>query len=108
MMNIEWQIEWLRKLPQVAHLPDVVVECGWRVTVVQAGASATAYGSVTLPLPSVGEAGFTAFEDLTAPQVLAWVWESGIDRALVEADLARQVAHRTVVPVAIEPPWGAQ
>lgn len=104
-MKLIWQIEWMRCVPQVEGVENLVVECGWRATATEGAHSATAYGSCTWSQPESAE-GFTPYSELTEDQVLGWVFCSGVDRAATEASLQRQLADLINPPVVQPPlPW---
>ena len=104
-MNILWQIEWMRCVPQVAGVENLVVECGWRATATEGAHSATAYGSCTWSQPESAE-GFTPYNELTEDQVLGWVYGSGVDRTATEAALTKQI-NDLINPPIVQPalPW---
>ncbi len=104
-MNILWQIEWMRCVPQVEGVENLVVECGWRATASDGPHSATAYGSCIWSQPESAE-GFVPYAELTEDQVLGWVYGSGVDRTATEAALQRQLADLINPPI-VQPalPW---
>ena len=104
-MNILWQIEWMRCVPQVAGVENLVVECGWRATATEGAHSASGYGSCTWQQPESAE-GFTPYNELTEDQVLGWVYGSGVDRTATEAALTKQV-NDLINPPIVQPalPW---
>lgn len=102
---MEWKIEWMQCKPAEGLLTDVVITAGWRCTATDQGRSVSAYGSVSFSAP--GDP-FTPYADLTETQVLGWVWDNGVDKAEVEANLGRQLADLINPPVVQYPlPWGA-
>ena len=107
-MNILWQIEWMRCVPQVAGVENLVVECGWRATASDGPHSATAYGSCSWSQPESAE-GFTPYAELTEDQVLGWVWSSGVDREATEAAVRQQLDALINPPTIMSPlPWSNQ
>ena len=104
-MNILWQIEWMRCVPQVAGVENLVIECGWRATATEGAHSATAYGSCTWSQPESAE-GFVPYNKLTEDQVLGWVYTSGVDRTATEAALTKQI-NDLINPPIVQPalPW---
>lgn len=107
-MNILWQIEWMRCVPQVEGVEHLVVECGWRATASKDLHSANGYGSCTWSQPESVE-GFTPYQELTEDQVLGWVFATNVDRAAVEASLTKQV-NDLINPRIVQPPlpWAEQ
>jgi hypothetical protein len=107
MASIVWQIEWMKTTPTSANPPECVVTVGWLVngTQVQDGKTwyATAYGTCGFSAP--GDP-FTPYANLTQDQVLGWVWASGVDKALVEANIQRQFDEQINPPVVDQAlPW---
>lgn len=104
-----WKIEWMKKMPQAAGITDVVVEVGWRLTGAEGEHTASAYGSVGFTVPESPGEGFTPFDRLTEPQVLGWVWSSGVDRQATEAAVAAQLDALVNPPTIMATlPWSAQ
>ena len=101
-MNILWRIEWMRCVPQVEGVENLVVECGWRATATEGAHSASAYGSCSWSQPESAE-GFVPYNELTEDQVLGWVYGSGVDRAATEAALTKQV-NDLINPPIVQPP----
>lgn len=108
-MNILWQIEWMRCVPQVEGVENLVVECGWRLTGTEGEHTASAYGSVGFTVPESPGENFTPFDRLTEPQVLGWVWSSGVDREATEAAVTQQLdALVRPATVMAQLPWSNQ
>jgi len=78
-------------ISQLEHnvLDGGVVTAHWRVSADDGQYSASAYGAADFK-PDPEAAGFIPFEDLTEPDVLAWVWGL-IGKEDVEANLASQI-----------------
>lgn len=106
---MKWTIDFLKCLPKVGSATLYVVECGWRCTTEQGQHSTGAYGVCSFAAPADGPAGsYTPYDDLTEAQVLGWVWQSGVDKAEVEANVARQL-DALLNPAQVIPqlPWSA-
>ena len=104
-----WKIEWMKKMPQAGDATDVVVEVGWRLTGAEGEHTASAYGSVGFTVPESPGEGFTPFDQLTEPQVLGWVWSSGVDREATAAAVAAQLDALVNPPtIMAQLPWSAQ
>ena len=100
---MNWKIEGMMVKPVEGSLTDVVVTAYWRCVASDQGKSTDAYGSASFPAPG---SPFTPYGDLTEAQVLGWVWDSGVDKAEVEANLTRQLDALVNPPVVMQPlPW---
>ena len=80
-----------------------VTTAHWRADAVDGEHSASIYstcswsdGQPTLP-----------YAQLTEQQVLAWCYESGVDKAATEAALAAQIAEQKAPKTATGTPWAA-
>ena len=101
-----WKIEFMKTLTHVAQ--GYVVECGWRCIATQDNHSANAYGGCSFPAPADAQGDFIPYEKLTEAQVLGWCWDSGVDKAEVEANLTKQLADKLNPPIVNKPlPWAA-
>ena len=100
-----WKIENMIVKPVDGANTDVVVTACWRCTAVDGDHSASNYGSMGFASPS-GD--FVAYPDLTEDTVLGWIWANGVDKAEVEANVARELDMQVNPPtVAKELPWAA-
>lgn len=101
---ITWKIEQMIVKPQDGSFTDVVVTAAWRCTGVDGNYSASNYGTAGFSAPSDT---FVAYADLTEDEVLGWVWANGVDKAEVEANVARELDAQINPPVVPKPlPWG--
>lgn len=99
-----WKIESMVVKPQDGSHNDVVVTATWRCTATSGDYSASNYGSMGFASPS-GD--FIAYPDLTEATVLGWVWANGVDKAEVEANVARELDMLVNPPTVAKPlPWG--
>ena len=100
-----WKIESMVVKPVDGSHTDVVVTATWRCTAVDGDHSASNYGSMGFASPS-GD--FISYPDLTEADVLGWVWANGVDKAEVEANVARELDMQVNPPTVAKPlPWGA-
>ena len=100
-----WKIESMVVKPVDGSHTDVVVTAAWRCTDTSGDYSASNYGSMGFASPS-GD--FIAYPDLTEADVLGWVWANGVDKAEVEANVARELDMQVNPPVVAKPlPWSA-
>lgn len=101
---MNWKIDFLKTLTDTAQ--GYVVECGWRCIATQDSHSADAYGTCSFPAPADAQGDFIPYEKLTEAQVLGWCWDSGVDKAEIEASLARQLDAIINPPAVVQPlPW---
>lgn len=104
-----WRIEWMKAVPQVAGAENIIVECGWRCTLVQDMQSVSAYGSASFSIPENVDDSFTPFDQLSESQVLDWIWGGKVDRESIETGLTRQLeelVNPSIVQVSL--PWAQQ
>jgi hypothetical protein len=102
---MNWKIEQMIVNPQTDLHTDVVVTAAWRCTATSGDYSASNYGSMGFASPG-GD--FIAYPDLTEADVLGWVWANGVDKAEVEANVARELDAQVNPPTVAKPlPWSA-
>jgi hypothetical protein len=102
---MNWKIEQMIVNPQTDLHTDVVVTAAWRCTATSGDYSASNYGSMGFASP--GDV-FVAYPDLTEDIVLGWIWANGVDKAEVEANVARELDAQVNPPVVAKPlPWSA-
>ncbi len=98
--------------PSLDGLTDVVVSATWSAEAENVDNSnpdmaniitAAVGGTASFGQPSSTD--FTQYANLTQEQVLQWVWESGVSKDGVEAELLKKVTPNqdTILPN----PWGA-
>jgi hypothetical protein len=105
---MNWKIEFLKTTPTTATPPEFVIECGWRCMSVDGTFSGTVYGTCSFTQAANSDGTYTPYDKLTEAQVLGWVWSSGVDKAEVEANVAKQIADQKNPPVIQPPlPWSA-
>jgi len=101
-----WKIESMIVKPQDGSYTDVVVTAAWRCIDSSAEFSASNYGSMGFASPGDD---FVAYPDLTEADVLGWVWANGVDKAEVEANVARELDALVNPPTVSKPlPWSAE
>ena len=90
--------------PSADGLTNVVISANWRCNGNQGDYYGTCYGTAQFGPPDPTD--FTAYPDLTQDQVLNWVFNSGVDKAGVEANVNNQIANQINPPI-ISPalPW---
>ena len=105
MNTINWIIESFVVALKSGDLAKVVVTANWRANANDgAGHFATSYGSVTFSAPDPTT--FKPFDDLQPEDVLGWVWNAGVDKVAIEANLSKQIAEQVNPPLVIlVPRW---
>ena len=102
---MNWKINQLEVAPSEGDLTNVVIIAWWQAIDEQDGFTGTVYSSCTLPAP---EGDFTPYEDLTEDMVLGWVWDNGVDKDAVEAQVLEQIEDQKNPTVTTPPlPWTA-
>ena len=100
-----WKVESMIVKPVDGLHTDCVVTATWRCTATSGDYSASNYGSMGFASP--GDV-FVAYPDLTEDIVLGWIWANGVDKAEVEANVARELDAQVNPPVVAKPlPWSA-
>ena len=98
-----WKIENMIVKPVDGAYTDAVVTATWRCTASDGDHSASNYGSMGFASPTDD---FIEYPDLTEADVLGWVWANGVDKAEVEANVARELEMQVNPPTVPKPlPW---
>jgi hypothetical protein len=101
-----WKIENMIVKPQDGSHTDVVVTAAWRCSDSSGEFTASNYGSMGFASPGDD---FVAYPNLTEADVLGWVWANGVDKAEVEANVARELDMLVNPPTVAKPlPWSAE
>jgi hypothetical protein len=105
-ITYDWIFNPLTVKPAEGSLTDVVITVDWRRTATDGQYNADVYGQVSLGPPNPAD--YTAFTDLTKPQVQGWV-EAALTPAAVaqyDASLAADIDRQQNPPVIqLPPPW---
>jgi hypothetical protein len=105
MITLSWIIERLLVRKVEGTLTDVVITADWRCNGSQDQYSGTCYGSSSFAAPS-GD--FTPYPDLKPEQVLGWVFDGGVNKTAIEANVTKQIQNQINPPVIAPPlPWVA-
>lgn len=107
-----WSVNYLDTAPLEGSLEKVVKSCRWSISSVEVvqtqdgpktyAASNYGYAQFNSPDPQA----FVAYETLTEAQVLDWVWDSGVDKASVEAGMEQSIEGQKNPPtVVLANPW---
>jgi len=106
MATFKWIISALDCVPSLDGRTNVVRTVHWRCTghgtVADREYIGTVYSTCTLPDPA-GSGDFVAYADLTQEQVLAWIWDNGVDHVATEA-LVQQQLDLQINPPVVQPP----
>ena len=105
-ITYDWIFNPLTVKPAEGSLTDVVITVDWRRTATDGQYSADVYGQVSLGPPNPAD--YTAFADLTKPQVQGWVvgllTQATVDQ--YDASLATNLANQKNPPtIPLPPPW---
>jgi hypothetical protein len=93
-MDYAWAITNIKK-GDVANLSDVVIHVRWTLTGTDTdGDSGTFQGATPLDPPVNTQGTFTAYEDLTEQQVIAWIQAVvvGSYKDHIDGQIAKQIA----------------
>ena len=106
-MNITWSINHMKCLPQTEGRTNVVTEVHWTCSVEQEQDDQTYSASDFGVCEFVYRGGnFVDYDSLTLDDVLAWVWESGVEKTDVEAKVKLKIADLINPPVvSLALPW---
>ena len=100
---MNWKINQLEVTPSEGDLTNVVITAWWQAIDEEDGFTGTVYSYCTLPAP---EGEFTPYEELTEDIVLGWVWDNGVDKDAVEAQVLAQIEDQKNPTVVTPPlPW---
>ena len=94
---MNWLIERLYVKPTDGSFTNLVITADWRCNGSQGQYAGTCYGSTSFTPPNPED--FTPYSSLTLDQVLQWVWDSGVDKAGVEANVNKQIADLINPPI---------
>ena len=101
MATMNWSISTLER-----ELSDGgVIVAHWRCTASDGDYSASSYGTAGFT-PDPESEDFTAYDDLTEADVLAWVWES-VDKDATEAALQAKIDADMNPTTGTGVPWDA-
>ena len=99
-----WEVSRMDCYPQAEGETDVVFTVHWRCNGTDGTYNGTVYS--TSGVQYKGGTPFTPYNELTLEQVLAWVWDSGVDKDATEAAVAKQIEDQVNPPVVYPPlPW---
>jgi len=100
-----WNVNTMDTAPSEDGLANVVKVVHWRLMANNGTHTAETYSTVSLDAPSSDA--FTAFNDLTEAQVIAWV-ESKLDMEKTKESLENQLEALANPPIVVKQgPWTA-
>ena len=91
--TMEWKVDNLAYYPTKDGQSKVVYEVNWRCngTEEKDGETYSSSAAGNNMITYDADASFTAFDDLTEEQVLGWIWETGVVKADIEANVQASV-----------------
>lgn len=109
--QINWFISGMSVKPHEGSYDNVVVSAQWncvgkynvdpKTDMPQYSGSVNGVSNFSAPKGS-----FTPYAELTQDQVLSWCWGNGVDKAQIEASVAKQIEVQIHPPVVSLPlPW---
>lgn len=103
--TFNWTVDAMDCYPQSQGNADVVYKVHWRCTGVDGNASASVYGTCSVPYAG---GTFTPYDSLTQDQVLGWILADGVNKDETEANIKNQV-YVILNPktVTLPLPWSA-
>jgi len=106
MAKIKWEIDWMKiSTSPVNGFNQVVINAGWQCFAFDTGTMTNSCGSVSFEQPSV-DGQFIPYDQLTKDVVLNWIWNSGVDKDVIETSLLNHLNIIKNPPeVLVTPPW---
>lgn len=102
--SVEWKIGKMDCYPQAEGQTNVVFQVDWTCWGCQENYCAAVNGIASVTYQA--GASYTPYSQLTQDQVLNWVWNSGVNKNLVEQELNAKINNLINPPVIIPPlPW---
>jgi len=95
-----WTVTAMDVYVQQAGRSEVVFNVHWTCSGQNGEFSSSVYATCAVPVPT---ASFTPYANLTQSQVLGWIWENGVDKAVTEAAVETQIQAQ-INPVVETPP----
>jgi hypothetical protein len=91
--TMKWEATHLVHYPTKDGKSKVVYEVSWRCngTEEKDGETYTSSAAGNNAVAYDADASFTAFDDLTEEQVLGWIWDTGVVKADIEANVQASV-----------------
>lgn len=109
--TFNWVVASMSAHPQAEGETDVVFQVAWQCygEQVSGGETFNQMASGTTPVTYQQGSPFTPYDQLTQDQVLGWVWTSGVNKAVIEADVQQLIDLQINPPVVMPPlPWTPQ
>ena len=98
-----WSVTAMDSYP-TSPQPDCVITAHWTCSGTDGTYNASVYTTTAIPYNSADP--YIPYAQLTQAEVLAWVYENGVDKATVEAAVGQQLANLENPPVVTLPlPW---
>ena len=105
MANIyTWTVTAMDSYPTYESQTDCVMTAHWTCSGTDGTYNASVY--TTTPIPYNSEEPYIPYAQLTQEEVLAWIYENGVDKVTVEEAVGQQLANLANPPVVTLPlPW---
>ena len=107
MANVyTWTVTAMDSYPTYESQTDCVMTAHWTCSGTDGTYNASVY--TTTAIPYVEADAYIPYAQLTQEEVLAWIYENGVDKATVEESVGQQLANLANPPVVTLPlPWSA-
>ena len=103
MITLTWEISQLDCHQKLEDQAGVVFAVYWFCNGTDGTYSSSVYSICGIPFL---DNSFTPYNELTKDQVLEWIWQNGVDKASVEADVKKKIDYQANPPVLnLTPPW---
>lgn len=98
-----WTVTAMDCYSQAGDNAAVVFRIHWTCSGTDGTYDSSVYSTCVVPAPS---GAFTPYADLTQDQVLGWIWANDVDKDVIEAMVAQQIADQANPPITTPPlPW---
>ena len=101
-----WTVTAMDSYPTYESQTDCVMTAHWTCSGTDGTYNASVYTTTAIPYNS--EEPYIPYAQLTQEEVLAWIYENGVDKVTVEEAVGQQLANLANPPVVTLPlPWSA-
>jgi hypothetical protein len=104
MTTFTWSIVQMDCYPEIDGQQKVVFNAHWICQGNDGEISSKIYSTQVIAADS--QKAFTPYEQLTEEKVLEWVWQSGVDKLVIENAVQQQIQNQ-ITPSIVAPqlPW---
>ena len=105
MTNVyNWTVTAMDSYPTYESQTDCVMTAHWTCSGTDGTYNASVY--TTTPIPYNSAETYIPYAQLTQEEVLAWIYENGVNKVTVEESVGQQLANLANPPVVTLPlPW---